>query len=122
MLRGASAANASVVLADEGRVRSHMRDPGVLPESDFLPPVILVAGTRRDPDFEAHILRSAAGFRDQRAQRRERRQCLLPWCVGEWHVSVAISGDATEGCLRVTAEPDGNAARSGTQGEAAVIQ
>jgi hypothetical protein len=51
MLCRASSPDALVMLADVGRVRSHMRNTGVLPESDFPPPVLLVAGARRNPDF-----------------------------------------------------------------------
>src|SRR5262245_30054326 len=67
VLRRSSAVDASVVPTDISGMRGHMGNAGILPECDFLPPVILVARARRDPDLQSHVLRFAAGVTDQLA-------------------------------------------------------
>src|SRR3984957_6797839 len=62
------AGDALVVGAGVGRMDGGVGDAGVLPELDFLAPLVGAAGARRDPDFEPEIVWVAAIFAQEAAQ------------------------------------------------------
>src|SRR5260221_9170719 len=68
MVGHAPAGHALVVVAGEGVVQRDMRDARLLPEADFLSPVVFGAGAGRGPDFEANRRRIASFGFHQAAQ------------------------------------------------------
>src|SRR3984957_9173896 len=63
MVGHASAGHALVVIAGEGVVQRDMRNACLLPEADFLAPVLFGASAGRGPDFETNRRRIASlGF------------------------------------------------------------
>src|SRR5262245_42921538 len=78
----------------ERRVRQHMTAARLLPERDFLAPVIGRALAGRDPDLEADVLGPAALSLDHAAQPLENLQRLVARRPAVGHEAVAVLGDA----------------------------
>src|SRR5437764_10040309 len=109
------ALDALVDRAGEGRVGQNMRAAGLLPERDFLAPVVLVALAWGDPDLEPDILGFAAGLADQAAQPLEGLEHLVARRPAVGHEAVAVLRDALERRLGMAAEPHRHLARLGSR-------
>jgi hypothetical protein len=62
MISGAASRDASVMVADIGRMGGNMGDPSGFPKGNFAPPIVLIALARRYPHFETHVARLVSGI------------------------------------------------------------
>src|SRR5690242_13003331 len=108
MVGHAPAGHALVVVAAEGVMQRDMRDAGLLPEVDFLAPVLLRASASRGPDFEADRGRIASLGFDQATQLVEFRNRLGSRRFGQHHPAVAPLCDTLQRHVHMTAEPEWN--------------
>src|SRR6266545_373542 len=118
----ALAGNALVMVADVGRMAGDVGHAGLLPETEFLAPVVGRALAGRHPDLQPDRRRVAPLGLDQLAQLVEGLQRLVACRIGQRHEAVAVLGGAPEGRLGMAAEPDRHAARLRPRVDAAVVE